>query len=93
MLPIGGRAYCVRQTTSPFLKKGDVIGCAIDLTVPIITFTINRLKVKGIFKNFNTNGMFYPCISISARLRFANFSLRLPYFLERNFFKLIAFVI
>lgn len=68
-LKTGGQSYNVRLTSYPYIKKGDVIGCAIDLTVPIITFTINGVKVKGIFKNFNTDGMFYPCISVSARLR------------------------
>ena len=50
------------------LKKGDVIGCALDLTVPRITFTVNGTAVRGYFKDFNRSGTFYPCVSLSAKV-------------------------
>lgn len=49
---------------------GDVIGCALDLTVPIITFMFNGQKVPGSFGNFNLDGMFFPVISCSSKLRY-----------------------
>ncbi|KAG8184852.1 hypothetical protein JTE90_012099 [Oedothorax gibbosus] len=65
----GGRCNKVRQVNSPpFIQKGDVVGCIIDLNVPLMTFTVNGVKVKGCFRNFNTDGMFYPVISFSAKL-------------------------
>jgi ryanodine receptor 2 len=54
----------------PYIKKGDVIGCALDLTVPVITFTFNGHTVKGSFRNFNLDGMFFPVISCSSKLRY-----------------------
>ncbi|RWS25625.1 ryanodine receptor-like protein, partial [Leptotrombidium deliense] len=51
----------------PFLQKNDVIGCILDLNIPLITFTVNGIPVRGCFKNFNTDGMFYPVISFSAK--------------------------
>ncbi|GIY59263.1 ryanodine receptor [Caerostris extrusa] len=69
----GGRCNKVRQIdSSPFIQKGDVIGCILDLNVPLMTFTVNGIRVKGAFRNFNTDGMFYPVISFSAKLRFGN---------------------
>ncbi|XP_035212318.1 ryanodine receptor-like isoform X2 [Stegodyphus dumicola] len=64
----GGRCNKVRQIDAPFIQKGDVIGCILDLNVPLMSFTVNGIKVKGCFKNFNTDGMFYPVISFSAKL-------------------------
>lgn len=49
------------------LQKGDVIGAILDLNIPLITFTVNGLPVRGCFKGFNTDGMFYPVISFSAK--------------------------
>lgn len=49
------------------LLKGDVIGAILDLNIPLITFTVNGLPVRGCFKGFNTDGMFYPVISFSAK--------------------------
>ena len=43
-------------------KKGDNIGVALDLTVPIMTFFFNGVKVPGYFRNFNLDGMFFPVI-------------------------------
>lgn len=54
----------------PYVKKGDNIGVALDLTVPIITFFFNGMKIPGYFRNFNLNGMFFPVISSSAKIRF-----------------------
>lgn len=66
----GGKKTAVVQdpTTEPFIKKGDVIGCALDLSVPIITFTFNGRHVKGCFKEFNLDGMFFPVLSCSSKL-------------------------
>ncbi|XP_064490365.1 ryanodine receptor-like isoform X2 [Ornithodoros turicata] len=64
----GGKCNMVRNTPAPYIKKGDVIGCIIDLNVPVISFTVNGIRIKGCFRNFNTDGMFYPCISFSAKL-------------------------
>ncbi|CAN7995814.1 unnamed protein product [Ixodes hexagonus] len=74
----GGRSNIVRNTSAPFIRKGDVVGCIIDLNVPVISFTVNGIKVKGCFRNFNTDGMFYPAISFSAKLRWASLSVLAP---------------
>lgn len=57
------------QDSVPLIKKGDVIGCALDLTVPIITFYVNGRQVNGAFTGFNLDGMFFPVVSASAKLR------------------------
>ncbi|XP_069698288.1 ryanodine receptor isoform X7 [Periplaneta americana] len=65
----GGRSTCVIPgSTEPYIRKGDVVGCALDLTVPVITFTFNGHNVKGTFRNFNLDGMFFPVISCSSKL-------------------------
>ncbi|XP_076069948.1 ryanodine receptor isoform X2 [Oratosquilla oratoria] len=65
----GGRMTLVNpQDSEPYIKKGDVIGCALDLTVPIITFYINGRQVNGAFTGFNLDCMFFPVISASAKL-------------------------
>ncbi|KAK6622641.1 hypothetical protein RUM43_008483 [Polyplax serrata] len=65
----GGRnTKVVEGTTEPFIKKGDIIGVALDLTVPVITFTFNGTHVKGSFRDFNLDGMFFPVISCSSKL-------------------------
>ncbi|XP_063865194.1 ryanodine receptor-like isoform X5 [Scylla paramamosain] len=65
----GGRYTLVNPIDSvPFIKKGDVIGCALDLTVPIITFYVNGRQVNGAFTGFNLDGMFFPVVSASAKL-------------------------
>ncbi|XP_025103910.1 ryanodine receptor-like isoform X4 [Pomacea canaliculata] len=63
----GGKSKQVRRA-SIALQKGDVIGCALDLTVPQIMFTVNGVKVCGFFKDFNTDGMFFPVITMSANV-------------------------
>ena len=65
----GGRSSLVIPHSSqsmPAVKKGDNIGVALDLTVPIITFFYNGMKIPGYFRNFNLDGMFFPVVSMSA---------------------------
>jgi ryanodine receptor 2 len=65
----GGRStQVVTHFSHPFIKKNDVVGCALDLTIPIITFTFNGVPIKGSFRNFNLDGMFFPVISCSSKL-------------------------
>ncbi|XP_042892542.1 ryanodine receptor-like isoform X4 [Penaeus japonicus] len=65
----GGRFTLVNpQDSEPLIKKGDVIGCALDLTVPIITFYLNGRQVNGAFTGFNLDGMFFPVVSASSKL-------------------------
>uniref|UniRef100_A0A182UXB4 Ryanodine receptor 3, brain n=1 Tax=Anopheles merus TaxID=30066 RepID=A0A182UXB4_ANOME len=65
-----GRRTCVvpREVTEPFIKKGDVIGCTLDLSVPVIRFTFNGEPVQGCFTDFNLDGMFFPVMSCSSKL-------------------------
>ncbi|UJR36545.1 hypothetical protein I4U23_029265 [Adineta vaga] len=49
-------------------KKNDVIGCLLDLNIPEMWFSLNGLPVKGLFREFNLTGMFYPAISLSSRV-------------------------
>ena len=58
----------MRRASLPF-QKGDVVGCALDLTVPQITFSINGVRIGGFFKDFNLDGMFFPVITLSASVR------------------------
>lgn len=65
----GGRSTpIVPNPNTPFLKKGDNIGVALDLSVPIMTFFLNGVKVPGYFRNFNLDGMFFPVVSSSAKV-------------------------
>lgn len=67
---IGGRKSEVMAGTQPTsIKKTDVIGCALDLTIPIITFTLNGQLIHGAFRDFNLDGMFFPVISCSSKVR------------------------
>ncbi len=44
----GGRStLVVPNVKSPYLKKGDNIGIALDLSVPIMTFFFNGVKVSA----------------------------------------------
>ncbi len=46
LLRTGGRStLVVPNVKSPYLKKGDNIGIALDLSVPIMTFFFNGVKV------------------------------------------------
>lgn len=64
----GRKTQVVQNATEPYIRKSDVIGCALDLTVPIITFTFNGAPIMGSFRNFNLDGMFFPAISCSSKL-------------------------
>ncbi|XP_043197981.1 ryanodine receptor-like isoform X5 [Amphibalanus amphitrite] len=65
----GGRKNEVfRQESEPYIRKNDVIGVMLDLTVPSIEFTFNGEKVLGCFRDFNLDGMFFPVISCSSKL-------------------------
>ena len=69
----GGRNTVVHSgMTEPYIRKGDVVGCALDLSVPVMTFYLNGNKVKGCFRNMNLDGMFFPVVSCSARIRCVN---------------------
>nr|VZI27969.1 unnamed protein product [Spirometra erinaceieuropaei] len=59
--------YAKSVEEGPHLKHGDVIGCLLDLTGPVIQFNLNGSLVKGYFQDFNTTGLFYPCVSMTAR--------------------------
>ncbi|XP_053408017.1 ryanodine receptor-like isoform X6 [Mercenaria mercenaria] len=61
----GAKPKQVRDLSLTF-KKGDVVGCALDLTVPQISFSINGVPVKGLFKDFNMDGLFFPVVSMTA---------------------------
>ncbi|KAL5285595.1 hypothetical protein ACFFRR_007348 [Megaselia abdita] len=52
----------------PYIRKNDVIGVALDLSVPTIYFTFNGMKVRGSFRDFNLDGMFFPVMSCSSKL-------------------------
>ena len=59
----------VVRTTQQSLQKGDIIGVCLDLSIPQISFTVNGIIVKGFFRDFNVDGMFFPVISLSAKIR------------------------
>uniref|UniRef100_A0A914XP97 Ryanodine receptor n=1 Tax=Plectus sambesii TaxID=2011161 RepID=A0A914XP97_9BILA len=50
------------------IRKGDIIGCQIDLGIPEIRFSLNGNRMEACFKNFNTDGYFSPVMSMSARV-------------------------
>ena len=58
------------RTTQQSLQKGDIIGVCLDLSIPQISFTVNGIIVKGFFRDFNVDGMFFPVISLSAKTRY-----------------------
>lgn len=67
----GKRTAVIRDIPiEPFIRKGDVIGVALDLNIPIIYFTFNGMRVRGTFRNFNLDGMFFPVMSCSSKLRY-----------------------
>ena len=59
----------MNDTKKTLMHKGDVVGCLIDLTVPMISFTFNGILVKGSFHDFNLDSMFFPVISCSSKVR------------------------
>ncbi|KIH46490.1 SPRY domain protein [Ancylostoma duodenale] len=50
------------------LEKGDVVGCALDLNVPEIRFTVNGRDIGASYRNFNIDGYFFPVMSLSAKV-------------------------
>ncbi|GMR59737.1 hypothetical protein PMAYCL1PPCAC_29932, partial [Pristionchus mayeri] len=60
-----GKAKKISQRS---LRKGDIVGCALDLTTPEIRFTLNGQPLAAVFKNFNTDGYFFPVMSLSAKV-------------------------
>jgi len=69
---LGAKSKQVRPTDQTY-RKGDIIGCALDLTVPSISFTLNGVPVKGLFKDFNLDGLFFPVVSMTACVRYLNY--------------------
>ena len=57
-----------RQVGLRMLQKGDIIGCALDLTIPEIRFSINGSTFPACFKNFNVDGYFFPVMSLSSKV-------------------------
>lgn len=55
--------------TPHLFQRGDIIGVFLDLSVPQITFSVNGMRVKGFFRDFNIDGMFFPVISVSSKVR------------------------
>ncbi|KAI6237110.1 hypothetical protein M3Y95_00230500 [Aphelenchoides besseyi] len=63
--------YCSgkgKQVGHRVLRKGDVIGCSLDLGAPEIRFYLNGQKMNGVYKNFNVDGFFFPVMSLSAKV-------------------------
>ncbi|VDO40897.1 unnamed protein product [Haemonchus placei] len=50
------------------LEKGDVVGCALDLNVPELRFSVNGRDVGASYRDFNTDGYFFPVMSLSAKV-------------------------
>lgn len=64
----------------PFIRKGDVVGVSIDLNIPVINFTFNGNKIKSSFRNFNLDGMFFPVMSCSSKIRYTQYTYIIRYF-------------
>lgn len=65
--------YCsgkAKQVGHRVLRKGDVVGCSLDLISPEIRFTLNGQTVNAVYKNFNLDGFFFPVMSLSAKVRY-----------------------
>ncbi|XP_064623398.1 ryanodine receptor-like isoform X6 [Lineus longissimus] len=63
----GGVARKVRVINHG-LQRGDIVGCYLDLGAPSMTFEVNGIRVKGIFRDFNLKGMFFPIVSLSSKV-------------------------
>jgi len=57
------------RAVQQYFQKGDIIGVCLDLSVPQISFTVNGIRIKGFFRDFNLEGMYFPVISVSAKAR------------------------
>jgi len=67
----GAKPKKILGDLEPF-TKGTIIGCALDLNVPQISFSINGIPVKGLFKDFNVDGLFFPVVSMTACVRWVD---------------------
>ena len=48
------------------LTNGDIVSCCLDLSSPSMSFRLNGQPVHGMFEKFSLDGMFFPCVSLSA---------------------------
>ncbi|KAL3078921.1 hypothetical protein niasHS_014703 [Heterodera schachtii] len=67
----GMNMFCAgkaRQVGHRLLRKGDVMGCALDLISTEIRFSLNGEPIYSLYKNFNTDGFFFPVMSLSAKV-------------------------
>uniref|UniRef100_A0A914H250 Ryanodine receptor n=1 Tax=Globodera rostochiensis TaxID=31243 RepID=A0A914H250_GLORO len=67
----GMNMFCAgkaRQVGHRVLRKGDIVGCSLDLISSEIRFTFNGEPVYSLYKNFNTDGFFFPVMSLSAKV-------------------------
>lgn len=64
----GGRRKQIQSSQTHPLQKGDTVGCCLDLSIPAIMFTLNGVSLRGCFKDFNMSGMFFPVVSMSAKV-------------------------
>ncbi|XP_063077897.1 ryanodine receptor 2 [Engraulis encrasicolus] len=64
---------CIARTVSSpsqhLLRTEDVVSCCLDLSAPSISFRINGQPVQGMFENFNSDGLFFPVVSLSAGVK------------------------
>jgi len=69
-----------RQAGQALFRRGDIIGCALDLVAPEIRFTVNGQSLPCVFRNFNTDGLFFPVMSLSAKVgvRMDGFKRKVP---------------
>jgi ryanodine receptor 2 len=65
---LAGREKPINTDDFVGFKKGDVIGCLLDLSIPEIWFSLNGVPMKGFFREFNLSGIFYPAVSVSAKI-------------------------
>ncbi|TKR86982.1 hypothetical protein L596_011471 [Steinernema carpocapsae] len=50
------------------LRKGDVVGCQLDMNEPEIRFSLNGKPIAAVYKGFNNDGYFFPVMSLSAKV-------------------------
>lgn len=62
-----GRSRPINDEFGGF-RRGDVVGCLLDLSIPEIWFSLNGVPMKGFFREFSLTGMFYPVISVSPKI-------------------------
>lgn len=63
-----GRPRAINEDDFQGFRRGDVIGCLLDLSIPEIWFSLNSVPMKGFFREFSLTGMFYPVISVSPKI-------------------------